>query len=96
MRWARRADENQPEIVAALRRIGATVTPLHTLGSGVADLLVSFRQRWFLLEIKNPAKPKADRELTPDQKRWIAEQKAPVYVVTSPLEAVEFLQGVRP
>jgi hypothetical protein len=95
-RWAARIDENQPAIVKALRAIGASVTPLHAVGGGVSDLLVSFRQRWYVLEVKNPAKPKSDQELTPDQRKWIGEQRAPVYTVRDALEAINFLQAVTP
>lgn len=96
MRRAARIDENQPDIVKALRQIGAAVTPLHRVGGGVSDLLVSFRQKWFVLEIKNPMKPKADQELTPDQKKWIGLQHAPVFTVRSSVEAINFLQAVNP
>lgn len=96
MRRAARVDENQAEIVEALRKIGAVVTPLHKVGEGVSDLLVSFRQRWFVLEVKNPSKPKADQELTPAQKKWVGLQRAPVVIVKSSLEAVGFLHGVTP
>ena len=96
MRRAARVDANQAEVVKALRKIGATVTPLHRVGRGVADLLVSFRQKWFVLEVKDGAKPPSARELTPDERKWIGEQRAPVFVVTSPLEAVNFLREVSP
>lgn len=96
MRWASRIDENQPEIVQALRKAGAEVTPLYRVGGGVSDLLVSWRQRWFLLEVKNPLKPRSDQELTPDQKRWIGAQHAPVHVVYSAEEAVGLLNIVAP
>lgn len=92
----RRVDDNQVEIVKALRKIGAEVTHLHTLGKGVSDLLVSFRQRWLVLEVKDGSKPPSKRELTPDEKEWIAKQHAPVFIVNSPIEAVTFLQGIKP
>lgn len=96
MRRAARIDENQPEIVLALRKAGARVTPLHQVGGGVSDLLVSWRQRWLVLEIKNPTKPRCDQELTEDQVAWIGDQKAPVYIVKSPLEALAVLETVKP
>jgi hypothetical protein len=96
LRYAARADENQPAIVDALRKAGATVTPIHTLGKGVSDLLVSFRQRWLVLEVKNPTKPKRDRELTEDEKTWIGKQRAPVYIVFTPEDALMILREVQP
>lgn len=88
----RKVDANQAAIVQALRKAGAEVTHLHTLGRGVADILVSFRQRWLVMELKRDAKAK----LTEDEAVWIGRQRAPVYVVTSPLEAIRFLQEIRP
>jgi len=52
MAYARRVDANQPEIVAALRRAGGTVTHIHTVGQGCPDLLVGFRGCNYLLECK--------------------------------------------
>lgn len=71
-RQAARIDENQPAIVAALQKTGALVLSLAPIGKGVPDLLVHYQCRLVLLEVKNPAKPKADRQLTPAQKVWHA------------------------
>lgn len=92
MRRAARVDSNQAEIVKALRKIGATVTPLHRVGGGVPDLLCSFRQRWMVLECKVKSKD----DLTTDQVKWIGLQRAPVFIATSPLEAVALLQDIKP
>lgn len=48
-----RADVNQPEIVEALRKIGAYVKPIHSVKE-FADLLVVFRGKVHILEIKYP------------------------------------------
>lgn len=96
MRRAARVDANQAEIVKAIRKIGATVQPLHTVGKGCPDLLVGWRQKNFLFEVKDGAKCASARQLTPDEERWIAGWRAPVFIVTSPLEAVTFLQGIEP
>lgn len=89
MTYARRVDANQADIIKAMEKVGAVVTPLYRVGQGVADLLVSFRQKWFLMECKVEK-----GELTEDQVEWIGKQRAPVYVVTSPLQAIGFLQDV--
>ena len=96
MRRFARVDDNQAEIVQALRKAGVVVTPMHQLGKGVADLLCSYRQVWTVLEVKDGSKPPSARKLTTDEARWIAAQKAPVYVVTTALEAVGLLQMVKP
>lgn len=93
MRRSARVDANQAEIVAALRNIGATVQPLHAVGQGCPDLLVGYRQRNFLFEVKNGKKPPSARKLTPDEKDWISGWRGPVVVVTSAFEAVDFLRG---
>ena len=51
---ARAVDRNQAEIVGHLRGAGATVQDLSGVGGGCPDLLVGFRGRNFLLEIKTP------------------------------------------
>ena len=70
MRRAAKIDENQPDIVKGLRKIGASVQPLHAVGAGCPDLLVGYQGQNYLIEIKNPEKPKYDRRLTPDQAEW--------------------------
>jgi hypothetical protein len=56
----KRTDTNQAEIVAALRQAGALVLDLHTVGRGVPDLLIYFRTRLQLVEVKRPGeKPNA-------------------------------------
>lgn len=54
MMQARKRDENEKPIVDALRAIGATVDRLNDFG--VPDLLVGYRGRTILLEVKNPEK----------------------------------------
>lgn len=49
----RKVDANQRTIVAALRAIGACVIDLSGSGGGVMDLLVIYRGRANMLEVKN-------------------------------------------
>jgi hypothetical protein len=88
LRYAARADRNQPEIVAALRNVGVSVQPLHTIGRGIPDLLCSFGGRTFLIEIKDPTKPKLDRQLTDAQKKWHAAWPGEIFVVETVDEAL--------
>lgn len=54
MRYASMVDGNANEITNALRAWGATVQSLAKIGAGAPDLLVGFRGKEFLLEIKDP------------------------------------------
>jgi len=91
MKRAARIDENQPDIVHALRALGASVQPLHAVGGGCPDLLVGFRGRNFLLEVKNPDKPKGDQKLTPKQITWHTGWQGQVSIVRSVTEAQQWL-----
>jgi Holliday junction resolvase len=52
MRYRARVDANHKEIVDALRDIGASVVSLAPIGKGCPDLLVGYRGRNYLLEVK--------------------------------------------
>lgn len=55
MRRAARIDANHREIVKALRDIpGCTVTSLAGVGNGCPDLVVGYKGRNYLLEVKPP------------------------------------------
>jgi len=101
---AKRRDQNEPDIVKALRAAGAYVQLLEQ-GGGVPDLLVGYRGRTYLVEVKNPeekrsgggsrgAKPGEKRTpgrgvLTADQVTWFAAWKgAPVIEVINAREAL--------
>lgn len=53
MRRAAHVDVNQPAIVSALRKIGCSVTSLAGVGKGCPDLLVGYRGRTLLVEVKD-------------------------------------------
>lgn len=90
---AAKVDANQPVIVAALRKIGASVQPLHAVGQGVPDLLVGFRSRNVLLEVKDGSKPPSAIGLTSDQVRWHACWNGQVHVVYSIDDAIRVVLG---
>lgn len=89
MRRQARVDDNQAEIVAALRKIGASVQPLHAVGSGCPDILVGWRGFNTILEIKDGKKPPSARKLTEDQIKWHAEWRGQVTVVETVEQAIE-------
>ena len=61
-----RVDNNQEEIVHALREVGAMVQPLNAVKCGCPDLLVAHHGRLFLMEVKDK-----DGRLTEPEWEWI-------------------------
>lgn len=86
-RAAYRVDANQPAIVQALRAIGASVQHLHTVGDGCPDILVGYKGRTYVMEIKATKRS----QLTDDERAWHESWRGTVYVVTSPDQAVEIV-----
>jgi len=62
MRYANRIDENQNEIVKALRKAGAYVRII-SQGDGIPDLLVAYKGFTILMEVKDGNKPPSARKL---------------------------------
>jgi Holliday junction resolvase len=93
MKYAAKADRNQPEIVAALRSIGARVVPTHTVGQGFPDLVVAIGSRTILIEIKDGQKVKSKRRLTPQQEEFHAAWTGEIYVVETIEEALAVAKG---
>lgn len=70
MRRAAKIDANQPEIVNALRRAGATVQSLAAVGAGCPDLLVGYANKTALIEVKDGSKVNSAQKLRPMQSDW--------------------------
>lgn len=80
-----RRDANEPEVVSALEICGATVTRLSVPGG--PDLLVGFRGRTWLVEVKS-----AKGKLNPAQAKWHADWRGdPVVVVRSADDALRMI-----
>ena len=83
-------DKNEPEIIAALEAVGATVEQLPT-GRGVPDLLVGvsrygkfdIQRRNFLLEVKTEK-----GKLNEKQTKWFKSWNGQAEVVRTPEEAL--------
>jgi len=89
MRYARRVDANQAEIVAALRNAGAKVKIVHQ----PYDLQVWIGDRTMYIEVKNPKTGYGRKGL--NEKQAEEAQGLPVYMadsVESALRALKILQ----
>lgn len=94
MRRAAKKDANHVEIVAALRKAGATVVDLGAVGHGVPDLLIGHRGRTMLMEIKDGAKCPSARHLTPDQEKFFAAWQGGTLAVVDSVDAALRMLGL--
>ena len=92
MRRRGRVDNNQKEIVEALRKIGASVQILSSVGSGCPDILVGFRGNNYLFEIKSSEKEK----LTEDENTFFLNWCGTVDTIYNMEQVLFVLNGNRP
>lgn len=93
-RYTNKIDENQPEIVQALERCGATVWKVN----GTFDLIVGFQGKNHILEVKNPRLEKGGGRhgLTPSQVKLMGGWKGDeIHIVENISEALEAVGIVR-
>lgn len=90
-KYARKRDTSEGPIIAALERAGAEVWPLDY----PVDLLIRFREKWHLLEVKTPygKAGKARKDSRQEaQITFIATTGTPV--VTTAIEALRAIGAV--
>lgn len=90
---AAKIDANQNEIVEFLRKQGATVQILSSVGKGCPDILVGFKGKNLLMEIKDGLKSASQTKLTPDQVKWHSEWRGDVDVVFTVYDVLRVLNG---
>jgi Holliday junction resolvase len=89
-RRASKVDGNQADIVAALRRAGATVLHIHGSGNSVPDLLVWFRMKWYALECKSEK-----GKLTNGQAELQEKVQGMIHCVRTPEEALKAIGAMK-
>ena len=94
MRRAAKIDANQESVVSALRAAGATVQSLAAVGKGVPDLLVGYKGKTLLMEVKDGRKPPSAQRLTEDQLTWHGSWKGGSLAVVDGPEAALRMLGV--
>lgn len=83
----KRADQNQSEIVDALRGMGVSVLVLSQVGKSCPDLLIGHRGKNYLIEVKSEG-----GELSKGQAEFLDTWKGRCFIVRSVEEALELLE----
>lgn len=67
----RKVDSNQKRVMQLCRQIpGVSVVTIHTLGKGVPDLILGYKGKNYLIELKDGAKSESRKQLTNDEKEF--------------------------
>lgn len=92
---AGRVDANQPEIVAAFRRLGCTVAITSNVRGGFPDIVVGINGLNILVEIKDGSKVPSARKLTKDEQIFHDNWKGHAVVVESVDDVVALVNGIQ-
>lgn len=83
-RYAARTDGNQRRLVELLRAVGCVVEVISDVGRGVPDLLILYRGRILLAEVKDERQPPSRQALTAAERAFhLAWEGAPIYIINS-------------
>jgi hypothetical protein len=94
MRRAAKVDSNQSEIVAALRKVGAAVVITSQLKNAF-DLLVMYRSRIYIVEVKDGSLTPSARKLTDGEmkcKKLVESVGVKYHIITSVDEALKMVK----
>jgi hypothetical protein len=86
---AKRTDQNQADIIAALRAVGASVQDLHLVGRDCPDIIVGYQGQNYLMEVKSNI-----GHLSEGQRRWHADWRGRVWVVRCVDDALGVIGGI--
>jgi hypothetical protein len=93
MRVRARKDSNHKEIVDALIKMHVSVLDTSQLGNGAPDIVIGFKGKSILVEIKDGNKPPSARKLTDDEAIFQSSWKGEYVVIKSVEEALALLQS---
>jgi Holliday junction resolvase len=83
MGMPKRVDANQKDIVSFFRKLGCSVQILSSVGKGCPDLLLGYRGKNYLIEVKNGALPPSSQKLTPHEAEFHEGWKGHVSIINS-------------
>lgn len=87
----KKVDANQKLIVSLLRTMGCSVAVTSSLGRGFPDLVVGYRNKNYLIELKDGFKPPSQRRLTPDEINFHSLWRGQIVVCKDIDEIIELL-----
>lgn len=90
----KRTDANQKDIMDKLRCIpNLSVISTHTIGKGFPDIIVGYKGKNYMIEIKDGAKYKSKQKLTTDELLFHMKWKGQICVCNSFDQVVELINS---
>lgn len=90
MRKRASKDDNHDTVALAFQRVGAAVIHTHMFGQGFPDMLVCFRGRVYMIEVKNPQSVYGRKGLNELQQR-LRNEGWPLCVVRTEDDAMQLI-----
>lgn len=88
----KKTDRNHAEILNKLRKITQlSVFSTHAIGKGFPDIVVGYKKRNYLIEIKDGEKPQSQRKLTKDEVKFFENWHGQVDVANNFDEVLKIL-----
>jgi hypothetical protein len=95
VRRAAKVDANHGDISKAARGIGATFQSLAMVGQGCPDAVIGFREKNYLIEIKDGSKSPSERRLTAAEAEWHRDWRGHVAIIENVDQLFALLGVVR-
>lgn len=75
------------------RRIpGVSVRSIHTIGQGIGDLILGYKGKNYLIEVKDGSKSASRKKLTPDEERFHKEWTGQICIVENIDDIIDLLK----
>jgi len=94
MRHAAKVDDNQMQIVKALRACGYSVAITSQLGKGFPDLVVGRNGKNIMLEVKDENRIPSKRRLSEDERKFHDEWRGQIAIVENVEQAIRVAEMV--
>ena len=91
---AKRVDTNQKEIVEAFRSLGCSVFITSMVGKGFPDIVVGFRGKNYLFEIKDGNKFKSQQRLTEPELLFFRDWVGQCAIIDSVDQVIYFINNM--
>lgn len=93
MMRAAKVDGNSAEIIAAFRKFGCSVLPMHQL-KNACDCAIGLNKKTVLVEIKDGRRPASQRKLTIGESKFHDSWKGAIHIVEDLSDVIALVKAL--